>query len=64
MPVPHHSAFTGQMPFLPPNQQRQSTDDTTEEDLLQTKNLDTFANDEEKMMVINACHFATTVMLL
>jgi len=26
-PVPHHSVFTGQMPFLPPNQQRQSTED-------------------------------------
>jgi len=24
MPVPHHSVFTGQMPFLPPNQQCQS----------------------------------------
>ena len=23
-PAPHHSAFTGRMPFLPPNQQRQS----------------------------------------
>jgi len=27
MPAPHHSSFfTGQMPFLPPNQQRQSTE--------------------------------------
>jgi len=26
MPVPHHSVFTGRMPFLPPNQQRQSTE--------------------------------------
>jgi len=25
MPVPHRSVFTGQMPFLPPKQQRQST---------------------------------------
>jgi len=24
-PVPHHSVFTGRMPFLPPNQQRKST---------------------------------------
>ena len=24
MPAPHHSVFTGRMPFLPPNQQRQS----------------------------------------
>jgi len=30
MPAPHHSVFTGRMPFLPPNQQRQST----EEDVL------------------------------
>jgi len=27
MPVPHHF-FTGRMPFLPPNQQRQSTEGT------------------------------------
>jgi len=26
MPAPHHSFFTGWMPFLPPNQQRQSTE--------------------------------------
>jgi len=25
-PVPHHSVSTGRMPFLPPNQQRQSTE--------------------------------------
>ena len=25
-PTPHHSVFTGRMPFLPPNQQCQSTD--------------------------------------
>ena len=24
-PAPHHSVFTGRMPFLPPNQQHQST---------------------------------------
>ena len=26
MPAPHHSVFTGRMPFLPPNQQRQRTE--------------------------------------
>jgi len=26
MPAPHHSVFTGWMPFLPLNQQRQSTE--------------------------------------
>ena len=26
MPAPYHSVFTGQMPFLPPNQQRQRTE--------------------------------------
>jgi len=26
MPATHHSFFTGRMPFLPPNQQRQSTE--------------------------------------
>jgi len=29
MPAPHHSVFTGRMPFLPPNQQRQSTEGET-----------------------------------
>ena len=29
MPVPHHSFFTGRMPFLPPNQQRHSTEGIT-----------------------------------
>ena len=27
-PVPHHSVFTGRMPFLPPNQQLQRTEGT------------------------------------
>jgi len=27
-PAPHHSVFTGRMPFLPPNQQRQSSQGT------------------------------------
>jgi len=26
MPAPHHSVFTGRMPFLPPNQHRQGTE--------------------------------------
>jgi len=26
VPAPHHSVFTGWMPFLPPNRQRQSTE--------------------------------------
>ena len=28
-PAPHHSVFTGRVPFLPPNQQRQSTEGNT-----------------------------------
>jgi len=28
-PARHHSVFTGRMPFLPPNQQRQSTEGKT-----------------------------------
>ena len=28
-PAPHHSVFRGRMPFLPSNQQRQSTEDST-----------------------------------
>jgi len=30
-PAPHHSVFTGRMPFLLPNQQRQSTEGTSTE---------------------------------
>jgi len=30
MPTPHHYFFTGRMPFLSPNQQRQSTEGTVE----------------------------------
>jgi len=29
MPASHHSVFTGRMPFLPPNQQHQSTECNT-----------------------------------
>ena len=29
MSAPHHSVFTGRMPFLPPNKQRQSTEGLT-----------------------------------
>ena len=32
-PIPHHSVFTGRMPFLPPNQQRQSTEGTSTKDI-------------------------------
>ena len=31
--APHHSVFTGRMPFLPPNQQRQSTEGNTPQDI-------------------------------
>jgi len=34
MPAPHHSAFTGRMPFLPPNQQHQSTEGNIKDKLL------------------------------
>jgi len=37
--TPPLSFFTGRMPFLPPNQQRQSTEGTTEMD---THNLKTY----------------------
>ena len=30
MPAPHHSVFTGRMPYLPPNQQLQSTEGFTD----------------------------------
>jgi len=37
MPAPHHSVFTGRMPFLPPNQQRQSTEGSSTVEAMQTK---------------------------
>jgi len=39
MPVPHQSAFTGRMPFLLPNQQRQSTDVCAANSKVQYRNL-------------------------
>jgi len=33
MPAPHHSVFTGRMPFLPPNQQRESTEGNKQDKL-------------------------------
>jgi len=33
-PIPHHSFFTDWMPFLPPNQQRQSTEGNYNNDRL------------------------------
>ena len=32
VPAPHHSIFTGRMPFLPPNQQFQSTEGKTQQE--------------------------------
>ena len=37
MPAPHHSVFIGRMPFLPPNQQRQSTEITPKTKAGETK---------------------------
>ena len=45
MPVPHQSFFTGWMPFLPPNQQRQSTEGT----------ISTWINRSEKHILPNIC---------
>jgi len=36
MPAPHHSVFTGRMPFLPPNQQRQSTEGNNQIKLIES----------------------------
>ena len=37
LPAPHHSVFTGRMPFLTPNQQCQSTEKKTEQTLVSIK---------------------------
>jgi len=36
-PAPHHSVFKGRMPFLTPNQQRQSTEGTTNKQTISLK---------------------------
>ena len=47
-PTPHHSFFTGRMLFLPPNQQRQSTEGTknthNRQKITKTKTTDTAAH--------------------
>jgi len=40
MPVPHHSILTVGMPFLPPNQQRQSTEGISIKSLKETQSTD------------------------
>ena len=59
MPVPHHSVFTGRMPFLPPNQQRQSTEGKVTEG---TERI-FFRRKVPKMPGINAGIAATTPLL-
>ena len=39
MPAPHHPVFTGRMPFLLPNQQRQSTEGNSQAQQMLTFNL-------------------------
>jgi len=46
-PAPYHSVFTGQMPFLPPNQQHQSAEGTKK----------TAANAIEIVVIINLIIF-------
>jgi len=50
MPAYHHSGFTGRMPFLLPNQQRQSTEGTSTEYRKKTECQMVF-----KMLSANAC---------
>jgi len=70
MPAPHHSIFTGRMPFLPPNQQRQSTEGLPPS-IVNFSSLTTLRNslnqlyDIYKILVLlalpicpNMCHFA------
>ena len=50
-PTPHHSVFTGRMPFLPPNQQRQSTEGISTEGIM--------ANESVPKIVINNYYYYT-----
>jgi len=51
MPAPHHSVFTGRMPFLPPKQQCQSTEGTE-------------SVNTQKTTVPTACWIITSCQLL
>ena len=50
MPAPHHSVFTGRMPFLLPNQQRQSTEGMTENNWNKYNVVFVFSDCRRKMM--------------
>ena len=57
MPVPHHSSFfTGQMPFLPPNQQRQSTDGNYDYNIITISSISSQYHRYHKSIPQNACH--------
>jgi len=54
MPASHHSGFTGRMPFLPPNQQHQSTEgQSTEGQLPITQRQKTFYPDPQLFQQIH-----------
>ena len=68
MPAPHHSVFKGRMPFLPPNQQRQSTECTYAQRDWQIRNtmtlaLSTGSAGAQRRLTLstNSKHFKTTV---
>jgi len=52
MPVPHHSVFSGRMPFLPPNQQHKITEGTT-----------TYYNDNKVLTLTSHIHETLGQML-
>ena len=52
MPAPHHSVFTGRMPFLPPNQQCQSTEGNVSYNTVDLKSLSSMVSQHEYQLVV------------
>ena len=56
-PAPHHSFFTGRMPFLPPNQQRQSTEGNYIYSTLRAEMCNSFATDDAITLQFSKTNF-------
>ena len=64
MQAPHHSVFTGRIPFLPPNQQRQNTEGTKKIDYNYTDNqaCNTHAEQHPKDAIIQSNNILQTFL--
>jgi len=56
MPAPHRSVFTGRMPFLPPNQQRQSPEGKSTEGKCNIMTTSAKYHKVKKLQIIESNH--------